>query len=191
MRNCRVQLVITWAAVIAGVAAILLPFTFSTSPRDATFDGAYWPIAVPFYLALPIGLASLRAGRPGLASAGLRVAGWFAAAAGVAMTTYFVLAAALHETPSQPAEWLSLAAPLTVLAAGAALVLERRRTSADPSTMAMQVAYLVNTLWCLLAFAGEWQAGAWCALATALIYVEQIAWRPWRNAWSWRNSWSM
>jgi hypothetical protein len=191
MRKSRVQLVIPWAALIAGVAAILLSFTFSTSPRDATFDGEYWPIVVPFYLALPIGLASLRAERSGLASAGLRVAGWIAAAAGAAMTTYFLLSAFLREPPSQPAEWLNLAAPLTVLAAGAALVLRRRRTSTVPSTMAMQVAYLVNALLCLLAFAGEWQSGAWCALATALIYVEQIAWRPWRNAWSWRNSWSM
>ena len=46
--------------LMTGIGALLLPFAYGTSPRDATFDGEPWPLAVPFYLAFLIGLASLR-----------------------------------------------------------------------------------------------------------------------------------
>ena len=131
MRNSRVQLVVSSAAMIAGVAAILLPFTYSTSPKDATFDGELWQLAVPFYLALPIGLAWLAVARSGSVSAGLRMAGWIAAAAGAALTS-FVLWGVLRDTPSRPGEWLAFATSLGVLAAGAALVLGRRRAGGTP-----------------------------------------------------------
>lgn len=68
MRSSRLQVVITWAALAAGIAAILLPFTYSTSPKDATLNGELWQVALPFYLAIPIGLMSLWSARSGSAS---------------------------------------------------------------------------------------------------------------------------
>jgi hypothetical protein len=172
MSNFKVRLVITWAGLVSGVGAILLPFAYSTSAWEATFEGELWPVAVPFYLALAIGVASLGTTRSGLAMAGLRVVGWIAAAASGAVTTYFFLSSALREPPSLVWEWFGLAALLAVLAAGAVLVLRRGR--AARSILAMQVAYVANVQGCLFGFAGEWQSGAWCALVTVLLYVVQI-----------------
>lgn len=178
MLNPSVRLVMTWAAMIAGVGAILLPFTFGTSPRAATFDRDFWWVAVPFYIAIPIGLASLRCVRSGLRSSHLRVSGWIVSAAGAGVTAYFCLFEILGEQITQHTEWLTAGVPLGVLAAGAVLLLRQRGandTNADRSIAAMQVAYLANASFCLIEFGGEWQSGAWCALVTVLIYVVQIS----------------
>lgn len=42
---------------LAGVAAIWLPFAYSTSPAKAVTDGDLWYLAVPFLLAVPIAAA--------------------------------------------------------------------------------------------------------------------------------------
>lgn len=177
MVNSRVRLVLTWGALITGVAAILLPFTWGTSPMDATFDSDYWWLAVPFYLALSIGLGSLRCVGSVLRSSHVRVSGWIVAAAGAGLTAYFCLFAILGGEITQPREWLTAGVPLGVIAAGAVVVMRQRVANGagvDSSIAAMQIAYVANASLCLIGFAGEWQSGAWCALATLLIYVVQI-----------------
>ena len=40
--------------------------------------------------------------------------------------------------------------------------------------MAIQIAYLANTVLCLIAFFGDWELGAYCVLVAALAFVLQI-----------------
>jgi hypothetical protein len=164
----RNQFALPLTALLAGCAAIVLSFTQQVSPWNATLDRDLWTLAMPFYLAVPIGLVSLRVVRGGAA----RRLGWVCALASGTVTTYSLLST-FDETA-----WLTVFVPVAVvLASGACFVAvlwwSRRRDVAPPLS-AMMVVYASNACMCLVAFAWYWQAGAWCTTAVTLTYVAQM-----------------
>jgi phosphatidylserine synthase len=99
----------------------------------------------------------------------------YTAAAAVACVTLSLYVSGI--TPSGFRDWASLAAGLVTFAAGGFVVVKNWRMGVPHALnclVSMQVAYLANSLLCLVAFLGEWQVGAYLTLLTALVYVAEI-----------------
>ena len=172
-----VQMVI---GTIAGMGAIFLPFTWSTSPADVVLFGSnveFWPIASPFLLAIPISVASLR----WLLAGTLSRIEWVTAygiALALAGATLFFLGLLLVDSSGMDGQgWVSIFTFLAVLSAGAAVVGTSWRAGtpcAENAVIAMQVAYLANASFCLIAFFPFWDIGACFALITVSLDVAQM-----------------
>ena len=82
--------------------------------------------------------------------------------------------------PDGVLEWISFIAPCLAAAFGVYVLLGIRKSQSPAigsygAIALMQTAYLANCLLCLSSFFGDWQAGAYCSLATAVIYIIQMA----------------
>jgi len=76
-------------------------------------------------------------------------------------------------------EVIILASSLSSLIAGIFLVIRNYRLGEFKNLspiMLMQTAYLGNTIFCLIAFWGDWQIGAYFTLATVIVYAAQMVW---------------
>lgn len=159
---------------LAGIVALFLPFTSDESPVSAA-AGQFWRLALPFFLAVLVTLSSLRWIVAGRLSRFEVAAGCLASISAACLTLTLYLQ---DIRPSDLRDWISLlVAPIVLIMGGVLVVRGRRRGLPGGLTtlMSLQVAYLANCLLCLIAFFGEWQAGAYFALLTALVYLAQIA----------------
>jgi hypothetical protein len=164
---------------VAGVAAIWLPFAWSTSPAKALRDGDLWYLAAPFLLAIPIAAARIGV----LAKAGLpRGAQWGARAlAGCAMAVFAVfIVSALRDGPERGdlESWLMLLVPLGIAAGWVVLVLRWRPGPAAAHTAEaialMETAFLVNAAFCLFGFVSERGIGWYVTLAVSAAFATHV-----------------
>jgi hypothetical protein len=178
----KVHLWITLAG-LTGIVSLFLPFTWSVSPMKALLDKDIWKLAAPFFLSIPIIIASLRWFITGSFSRSWQTIGYVTSAGSAIITVSFFFTGGAF--PSEFREWFALAVAVFVLLAGNLLVIMKLRKHAEEGycpLIALQVAYLANCLMCLVLFRPEysslfgfsWQIGAWFSLATALIYLLQI-----------------
>lgn len=171
----RALVFVALATAVAGSAAIVLPFTFSTSPLTALSSGesSIWMVAAPFWSMLVLLHVSVRLLRVGSLSLVEHRVAMILSIAMLVDTLAFVVRALTgsgNDWMTDPKQWGALLAP--VLLAIAALVLVRRlrgRASLGVVTVCAIVGgYLPNAALCLIAFAGDWQIGAWVSLAAAI-----------------------
>jgi hypothetical protein len=177
----RPMLRLVAVATLAGVPALFLNFAYNVSPLDALLEAGgdaegVWRLGLPFFLIVPLAALAARFGRSGRLTKGDRIAAYAAAAvaAGVTLSLYLISRPEAHSTQ----EIASMTAPLVMLAAGAWLFLRVRRAAGPAPLVALEVPYLANMLLCLIAFQGEWQAGAWCALAATAATGLALAMAP-------------
>lgn len=165
-----------------GILTPFLPFTSSVSPLRAIVAGistpeiGFIPIALPFFLAILIFVALVRATVSG---------GLSRAAAIIALGSSFVMACpmlaftTLHLASKPPAgDWLLFALPWVTISIGIALLIWLRRrgtSSAIAALLAMQSVYIANATFCLAVFWPEWQSGAIVTAVTAVAYATHIA----------------
>ncbi len=166
-------------AAIPGSAAVILPFTYDTSPLGAVAEGELWSLAWPFFAAPVAGLVALRqilAGR----SARLDWIGAYAmmsvAGASTAWSLYLL---ASESTPSSRdfRFWTAVAGTAVLLGLGAILVSRVRRSALSALTpvVAPLGPFTANAALCLVMFAGDWQSGAYCALVAVVVYGAALA----------------
>jgi hypothetical protein len=164
---------------VAGVAAIWLPFAWSTSPAKALRDGDLWYLAAPFLLAIPIATARIwvlvKAGLPPGAQWGAR------ALAGCAMAVFavFIVSALRDDQPGADLEgWLMLLASLGIAAGWVVLVLRWRpgpaAAQAAEAIALMEAAFLVNAAFCLIGFATEREIGWYVTLAVSAAFAAHV-----------------
>ena len=164
---------------LAGVAAIWLPFAWSTSPAKALRDGDLWYLAAPFLLTIPIAAARIGV----LAKAGLpRGAQWGARAlAGCAMAVFavFIVGALRDDRPGGDLElWLVLLVPLAIAAGWVVLVLRWRpgpaAAHAAEAIALMEAAFLANAALCLLGFVDGREIGWYVTLAVSAAFAAHV-----------------
>jgi hypothetical protein len=164
---------------LAGVAAIWLPFAWSTSPAKALRDGELWYLAAPFLLAIPIAAARIWV----LFSGGLpRGAQWGARAlAGCAMADFalFIVGALRDDRPGGDLEgWLMLLVPLGIAAGWIIIVLRWRpgpgAAQAAEAIALMEAAFLVNATLCLLGFVSGREIGWSVTLAVSAAFAAHV-----------------
>jgi hypothetical protein len=164
---------------VAGVAAIWLPFAWSTSPAKALRDGDLWFLAAPFLLAIPLAAARfwvlLKGGLPSGAKWGARPL------AGCAMAVFavFIVRALREDPPGGDFEgWLMLLVSLAVAAGWAVLVLRWRpgpgAAHAAEAVALMEAAFLVNAAFCLIGFATEREIGWYVTLAVSAAFAAHV-----------------
>lgn len=162
--------VLTALGAMSGTVAIVWPFALGTSPLDAWHFELYRPL-VPAFLTPPaVAAVSVR----WLTARSLRrverhFTGVVAAASGFS-TLVFFSRGILEGWPLTIQEWASLLVPCFVLAAAIWFCATSSVSRDLKAVNALQAAYAANAAYCLIAFAGQWQVGAWFALATVTIY---------------------
>ena len=167
-------------ASVAGVAAIWLPFAWSTSPAKALSDGDLWFLAAPFLLAIPLAAARfwvlVKGGLPSDAQWGAR------ALAGCALAVFavFIVRALREDPPGGDLEgWLMLLVPLAIAAGWVVLVLRWQpgpaSARAAEAFALMEAAFLVNAAFCLLGFAGEREVGWYVTLAVSAAFAAHVS----------------
>ena len=164
---------------LAGVAAIWLPFAWSTSPAKALRDGDLWYLAAPFLLAIPIAAARIwvlvKGGLPSGAQWGAR------ALAGCAMAVFavFIVRALRDDSPGGDLEgWLMLLVPLAIAAGWVVLVLRWRpgpaSARAAEAIALMEAAFLADAAFCLLGFVREREFGWHVTLAVSAVFAAHV-----------------
>lgn len=184
MRQPNLHVVVAIAG-IAGIVALFLPFTGDISPIAAIFDGIIWDpiwrLALPFFLTIPILVASIRLAMTNSLSKLESVIAYILGAAAIGnFVSWFAIG--LSEDPSALSDstgWLFLAIMIAPLLLGFALLvrdLRTKRLQGYRPVLALQIAYFGNTIYCLVGFASDpgWQAGAYLSLVTAVAYLIQI-----------------
>ena len=174
-------------AGVTGIAAVFLPFVYNISPLMGFVESIkdifretwifslkdVWRLAVPFFLAVLISGGSLHWMISGTLSKTERWGGFILSLliAGVTLSIFLCdLFAEFHQ-------WVFGLAVMVPLMTGAFLVIRTIRVGTlrqFSPIMAMQTAYLANTLFCLIAFWGDWEIGAYCTLITAVSYGVQM-----------------
>jgi hypothetical protein len=166
-------------ASVAGVAAIWLPFAWSTSPAKALRDGDLWYLAAPFLLAIPIAAARIWVLVKGGVPPGAQ---WVSRAlAGCAMAVFavFIVRALRDYPPGGDLEgWLMLLVALAIAAGWVALVLKWRpgpaAAHAAEAIALMEAAFLANAAFCLLGFASEREIGWYVTLAVWAAFAAHV-----------------
>jgi len=168
------------AGGLTGIVALFLPFTWGVSPVDAALSRGFWKIATPFFLSILISGASIRWAVSRSLSRVERWVAYMLSCASAFATLFFVFLPS-NPWPSNAQEWGAWGLPVPVLALGAFAVIRNARFGMLPdlsAVMAMQAAYLANSLFCLVAFWGDWgggwQIGAYFVLVASVIYLVQI-----------------
>ena len=180
LRNLHILLTVLGAS---GIAALFLNFVANVSPMDAIImRDPYWKLAFPFFLSVPILVASMRWIVSGTLSRPERII-WFIlslASAVVTLNRYSGIDLD-DEWPTRTIEWIVVVTPGGVLLLGALFLFLGSRTGRIQSyraIMALQTAYLANALFCLIGFGSDgWsdlQVGAWLVLLTVIAYLLQI-----------------
>ena len=164
---------------IAGVAAIWLPFAWSTSPAKALTNGDLWYVAAPFLLAIPIATARIWALVQGGLPPGAQWGARALAGCAVAVFALFIVGALRDDPVSGDLEsWLMLLVPLAIAAGWVVLVLRWRpgpgAAQAAEAIALMEAAFLVNAAFCLIGFASEREIG-WCVtLAVSAAFAAHV-----------------
>ncbi len=160
---------------MTGIVGLFLPFTFGTSPLEAASTKEFWRLALPFFLTVLASAASIRWVISGSFSGGERAIAYVisVSVAGLTLSMSFPF----YGRPGNIQEWLTMLSPYPIFALG--LYFLNRNSRMGPSrefnpVLAIQVAYLANTVMCLIAFFGDWEKGAYCTLVAALAFVLQI-----------------
>jgi hypothetical protein len=180
-RRRRAWMTVLTAAGALGLAAIVLPFAWDESPWTVVSDadeiiGAYKLLAWPFFLSLPITVASVRWLFAGKLSAAERAIAYAVSAVAVLLTVAVYFTADVRVEDLQ--DWVSYTLPLLSLGLGMAALAGAAR-SADSGTrsyapvLAMQAAYLPSCLLCLCSFIQDLQPGGYCSLAVAIAFIVQ------------------
>ena len=156
---------------LTGVFALFLPFTFSESPTSAVAGRDFWRLGLPFFLVVPVSLGYIRWIITGALSRAERVFGYLMGVISACLTLSLYVQGS---GPSRIRDWVSLVLPLIVFAAGGFITSRNWRTDRVNALVAMQVAYVANSLLCLTSFFGEWQVGAYVTLLPTLSYAAQI-----------------
>lgn len=168
------HLVLT-AMGLAGVVALFLPFAWGETPLSALADWGMWQLALPAFLPLVVVVVGGRWARSGRLSRPEHLIGYVVGAASALATLAFYLT--IEDWPSDALEWLALVAPVVILGFGTMAVARIRKTQAGSEylpIMALQVAYIANAMLALILEFQGWQAGAYCVLATVVVYALQI-----------------
>lgn len=164
---------------LAGVAAVWLPFAWSTSPAEALLDRELWYAAVPFLLTIPIAVACAWIVARGSLPSGV---GWVARAlAGCAMlATALLYARALGEAdlPGRPTDWIGFFAPAPIAAAWIVLMVRwrpgPRPVDAEEAVALMEAAFLPNAVLCLISFSDNRETGWYVTLAVAAAFAAHV-----------------
>lgn len=165
---------------LAGVAAIWLPFAWSTSPAMALFEAELWYLATPFLLAVPIAAAWIWALLIGSVPSGAR---WAARVlAGCAMAATVLFYAEIVREGNWPNhvlnEWMPLLVSLALAAGWVALMIRwrpgRRDASAPEAIGLMESAFLPNAALCLIVFAGEREIGWYVSLLVSAAFAAHV-----------------
>jgi hypothetical protein len=177
---------------LSGVAAVFLPFTFNVSPLDAAgtlpflrgdahFLGGLWRLGVPFSLAILVTVGTFRRIVLGPLTPAELVVGYLAALVAACCFLSLYLPYGNDDparAPSGFSEWFMFLVSWVGSAAGAYLLwrnLRRGVPHAANVISAMQIAYAIVAVFCLVAFASEgWQIGAYLVAVTTLAYMAQI-----------------
>jgi len=164
---------------LAGVAAVWLPFAWSTSPAKALTDGDLWYLAAPFLLAIPIAAAFIRALVAGSLPPGAQWGARALAGCAMAVTALFYAKGLRDEGPGPGVYgWLMLLVPLAIAAGWTALMIRwrpgRRAIDAAEAVALMEAAFLVNAALCLLGFVGERQIGWYVTLAVSAAFAAHV-----------------
>lgn len=165
---------LTVLAGASGTAAIVLPFTWGVSPLDALSIDEYRFLVPAFLMAPLVALGSVRwlcTGEIRAIEAHLAV---LAGAATAVSTLVFIILGVIIQWPETLLEWTAMLLPIVVLVVAGWLLTSGWAGRDIKSIAVMQTAFAANSSFCLVAFAGEWQIGAWCTLATLFSYAIQI-----------------
>jgi len=181
--------VLTAIAAITGGSAIVLPFTYDTSPADVlspaeiVSNAGLLMLACPFLLPIPILVAYSRCLVRGRLSRPERIVA-LVLGLGSGAVTLILAGGGLVFAPTADG-WEELLhallialSTLAVLGIGVALGIRGRRRGLPPSrsaVLSMQVAYLANGCLCTFVFMEDWEIGAYAFMATALVYAVQIS----------------
>lgn len=194
------------ALSVVGIASIFLPLTRKVAPFDVIVLNApqmiagrlpnwhdIWLIllASPFFLAIPITIASLKRLWAGRLSRLAWLTSYVLALAMAGATLGFIGLGVFEKAlPTDrpleeylimfsPQEYVVLLLPLAILILGAGWVIRNRRRRlvlhAINAVIAMQVAYIANGALCLALFQDDWKNGAYITLATVIVYLTHIA----------------
>lgn len=174
---------------LVGVAAVWLPFAWSTSPAQALLDRELWSAAVPFLLTIPIAMAYAWIFARGSFPSG---AGWAARALGgcAMLVTALLYARIVREDngPGSTAEWLSSWAPLLFAAPWIVLMLRwrpgPRPIDAEEAVALMEAAFLPNAVLCLMVFSDNRETGWYVTLAVAAAFAAHVVATVRRAAWA-------
>jgi hypothetical protein len=178
--NTTIQLLLTIIGV-AGIPAIMLPFAWGYSPLAATYShdlslSDARRIACPFFLPVLITTAIVRWIILKKHSKIEIIAGYMVGAAIMCVTFSGYVVSYKWPTDDTQGQ-ITFISPFVILLFGIFFVLRnRKKLIPKPSgaIVAMQVAYLINCVFCLIGFFGVWQIAAYLSLATAIVYFAQI-----------------
>ncbi|MFZ1452688.1 MAG: hypothetical protein WAT20_08290 [Ferruginibacter sp.] len=166
---------------VAGIPAIILPFAWGYSPLTATYShnlilSETWRIACPFFLPVLITIAIVRWIILKKHSKAEIIAGYMVGAAIICVTfSGYVVS---YEWTTDDTQWqITFISPFVMLLFGIFFVLRNRKKlipGPRGAIVLMQLAYLINCVFCLIGFFGMWQIAAYLSLATAIVYFAQI-----------------
>ncbi len=158
-----------------GVPALLLPFSWGTSPYQALVDGGLWEIALPAFLVAFIVPASVRwIVRGALSRVGESIGYTLAAGAVVLILLSYLQ---LRAWPDGLVQWIAVVGPILILLFGAVMVFRNRlpgRPRSYTPIMALQVAYLANGMLALASLFPDWEVGAYLVVGIMMAYSFQI-----------------
>ncbi len=163
---------------LVGLTSLFLPFAEDESPLtvlgDRSLFVSVWRITLPFFLALPVSAYSFR-----LAIAGAMTRCESALAFAVSMSVACLTLSLCFDLRGLTGfrDWLSIAVIPVLLLAGLFIMVKNWRGGVIHgmnALVSLQISYLINCVVCLIAFFGEWQPGAYCALLTTFVYGYQI-----------------
>ncbi len=169
------QRALTFAG-LTGIVSLLIPFARNVSPIEAVADESAWVYTLPFFGCMLVLAASIRWIVWGSFTRAERAIA-YALAAGSAALTVFVVAGGPRISGRAALQTAAEAAAVATLLLGSWLVARSARRGGAEGfgpVMALEFAYLGNGVLNLVATAGEWQEGAYWALATAFVYAGQI-----------------
>ena len=179
----RAYALLTVLGGASGTAAIVLPFTWGISPLDASVPNEF-RLLVPAFLMTPlIAAASVRWLRTGELRPIERDLAVLAGAATAVSTLAFIVSGLITLWPETLLDWTAMLLPIVVLVVAGWLLTSGWASRDIKSIAVMQAAFAANSTFCLVGFAGDWQVGAWCTLATVFSYGVQI-----RCAVAWLNA---
>lgn len=162
---------------VTGIATLFLPFTFDTSPWHAKLDRDLWWVADPFFLTLLITVLSARKLVWGALSPAERIVAYLAGATSIGVWAWFGVTR-FSEWSQESQSVMAMTASFAMLVGGVVLLICSLRSESGRSlapVVALEVAYLGNSAFCLVDFAGGWQKGAYYALVTSVLYLVQAA----------------
>jgi len=176
--KARIQLMLTIIGVV-GIPAIILPFAYDYNPLAVAYnhDIPIWRLSWPFFLPIFITTAIIRWIILKKHSKAEIMLCYILSVAIICVTFSGYVARDGWTWTDDPLSQFAFIAPFVILLFGIFIVLRnRKKLIPKPSgaIVVMQVAYLINCVFCLIGFFGMWQISAYLSLATAIVYFAQL-----------------